>query len=541
MKRIGTLLLCLLLLACMVLPAVSCKNKKKNGDDTTTPVQTAPPTTDPTDPSTDPPVVEPTKWDNVNFGGATVKFQLSTNDAEYTSGGKAYMAGPDETTSNTVQNLVYQRNSAARDVLGINPTYVYWDKGWSQVFPEIETTENTGNDCPDAYCDMIYDMMAATMRGLFRNVKTLSVDYVAPDGSQGGYFDVRDEYGYMTEFMRDLALGTDKQYLLGNQYYMDLIRTMMVMPVNLDMYEAKCGDVSQFYQDIIDGEWTWDYLINLSKKVYTDKTGNGNSYDDILGFAAETDGGMSASGIVYATRVAIIDTELQSDGTYLFTYKADNKALYDIFDKIKQVFSANGVLAVTGQNGTTNTHVKQIREKFATDTLLFGGCIMMGAVEEEVYQDMNTQFGLVPIPKMSVEADYNTLIHNTGRCGAISLHAQNPEAASAWIQYCSENSGAIMNEYYNYAMKYKYTSDAGTMEMLDMIYENIVSVREKALEDLVGINSSDANQYKWHSMLIGSPRDYKSNADQIGTLYATAIQVKQAELDKLVKSWKNLP
>ena len=71
-------------------------------------------------------------------------------------------------------------------------------------------------------------------------------------------------------------------------------------------------DISQFYQDIIDGKWTWDYLMNVSKNVYNDKTGDGNSIDDILGFAAETATGMGASGIVYSTALEIVDTFLDT-------------------------------------------------------------------------------------------------------------------------------------------------------------------------------------------------------------------------------------
>ena len=111
-----------------------------------------------------------------------------------------------------------------------------------------------------------------------------------------------------------------------------------------------------------------------------------------------------------------------------------------------------------------------------------------------------------------------------------------------FFQYCSENSKEVVNEYYNYAMKYKYTSDAGTAEMLDMIYQNIVSVREKALDDLLSATNSDAGTYAWHKMLIGAEGNlnYQSNADQIASVYETAIRIKQSVIGQLLKKWKNL-
>ncbi len=518
MKKLRIFFVCFVVLLCAVL-LCSCSDDNTS---TTQPAKTTQPggTTD--------------KWSGKDFGGNTIKLQLSEyTDSEFNSGGKKYMQGPDNSSSDRVQNIVYTRNENAKTELNLNVNYYYINKGWSLAAPEIINTESGGSDCPDMYCDMIYDMMIATMSGCFRNLYTMTTD------SGKGNFDFTEDNGYLPEFMQGLSMSRDKMYLIGSRYYMDIVRAMMVMPVNLDMYESKYGDISQFYQDIIDGKWTWDYLMNVSKNVYNDKTGDGNSIDDILGFAAETATGMGASGIVYSTALEIVDTEVQSDGSYAFSYKSDNPELIKIFTKIAEVFSTDGVLAVK----STGDQVGSIRDKFASGSLVFGGCIMMGSVEAETYQAMDQSFGLIPIPKIAEgeEYRYNTLIHNVGKCGAISLHTQRPEAVSAYIQYCTENSAELMNEYYNYAMKYKYTSDAGTAEMLDMIYENIVSIREKALEDIIASQNTQAGAYRWHLLLISDSKDFKTNADQIGTVYTTAIQIKQAVLENLREKWKSLP
>ena len=90
-------------------------------------------------------------------------------------------------------------------------------------------------------------------------------------------------------------------------------------------------------------------------------------------------------------------------------------------------------------------------------------------------------------------------------------------------------------------MKYKYTSDAGTAEMLDLIYDNIVSVREKALDDLIGAYNSDANSLKWHSLLLGKKGGfYTENASQIDTVYSSAIKVKQTVIGQILAKWDAL-
>jgi len=542
MKRSRIILLCMMMLLCVVL-LCSC------GDEKTTTTVTPSGPSQSTRPG-DQPIEGADKWDDVNFGDDTIRLQLSRyDDAELMSGAKKYMQGPDGPSSDKVQNLVYTRNLEATGVLGLNVEYYYIDKGWGLASGTIIDTEKNAASKPDMYCDMIYDMMKATLDGCFRNLYTMTTDYVTADGGQGGYFEFPEdtdasgnplESAYLSDFMAGLTFSSDKMYLLGSQYYIDLIRAMMVLPVNIDMYDTKYDSIDQFYQDVIDGKWTWDYLMNVSQKIYNDRTGDGNSMDDILGFAAETLGGKSASGMVYSTNINIVEVDDKRNGLYSFTYNINNKQLYDIFDKIAQVFSSDGVSL--SDNADLQTQMNDILNAFASGTLLFGGCAMMGVVEAETYQEMEQQFGLVPIPKLREDLEYNTLIHNVGKCGAISLSTTKPRQISAFIQYCSENSGDVVNEYYNYAMKYKYTSDAGTAEMLDLIYENIVSIREKALDDLLSASNGDAKTYAWHYMLMGAEgnKNYQSNADQIASVYETAIRIKQSVIGQLLTKWKNL-
>ena len=533
MKKTLILLICLSFVLSLLLCSCDKKKDKKTTTTTTAQSTTPRPGPNPGSSSSSSTSTQPVKT-YPNFGGSSLVIQLSDySDAEFNAGGKKYMAGPDGPSSDKVENYVYERNQEAYAKLGVEVEYRYSNKGWAQMANEIKTTESTGSDCPDMYSEMLYDMMIATMNSCFYNLKNMTVE------SGNGHFEFTEENGYMTEFMEGLTMSNDKMYLLGSQYFVDLIRSMMVLSVNIDLYQQTCGDIIDFYDDIMRGKWTWDYMIGLGK-MHNDRTGDGSTMDDILVFAAETAGGRSASGLVYSTDIHILETRVEDDGSYTFSYNPNNPQLYSIFNKIAQVFAANGFCAITG--GTAQSETDELFYKFASGTILFGGAINMGAVEKEVYQNMTQSFGLVPIPKMSEADSYNTLIHNVGRCGAISYHCTKLKEISAFIQFCSENSDDVVNEYYNYAMKYKYTSDAGTAEMLDMIYDNIVAIREKAMDDLIGAMNTEAGSLKWHSLLMGGEsEDYQSNAGQIATVYTEAIMLKKNVLDTLKKTWATLP
>ncbi len=527
MRKFTLLLLCLLMLVAPLL--VSCGKKDKGSTGTTTGTTTTP--GDPGGTTTEPPQ---TKWSGVDFGGETITIQLSAfTNAEFSSGGQKYMEGPGQVSSDSVQNLVFERNVDAMGTLNLQVNYVYLNSGWGQISQQIVTSEASGQP-PDMYVDMIYDMATAAMSTCFRNAKS-----VTPETGRG-YFTFAEEDGFLTNFINDMSLSDDKAFLLGSDYFIDMVRAMFVMPVNITMYESKVDDIADFYQSIIRGEWTWDRLIELANQIYNDTNVDSKSdMGDLLVFAAERGGGKTSSGILYSTDINVVQVEPQPGGGYLYTYRPSNEDLPILFETIGRVFSTKGVAVAGG--GLADENVAAIRAKFAEGSILFAGAVMLGSIEEDDYQNMSDSFGLVPLPKLSEDRRYNTLIHNVGRCGALSLVSPNFRPVSAFVQFCTEVSDPIIKEYYNVAMKYKYTNDPGTAEMLDMIYDNIVSNREKMLEDLISVRNSAVQPFGWSRLLTGNDFDFTTNATQIASLYAQCVQAKQVALDSILTDWNLLP
>ncbi|MFA5562372.1 MAG: hypothetical protein WDA00_07020, partial [Eubacteriales bacterium] len=199
MKKFSLLLLCLLMLAAPLL--VSCGKKPPTGS--TTPATTT------TDDGTGSTTTEPpqTKWSDVDFGGETITIQLSAfTNAEFSSGGQKYMEGPGQVSSDSVQNLVFERNVEAMGTLNLQVNYVYLNSGWGQISQQIVTSEASGQP-PDMYVDMIYDMATAAMSTCFRNAKS-----VTPETGRG-YFTFAEEDGFLTNFINDMSLSDDKAFL----------------------------------------------------------------------------------------------------------------------------------------------------------------------------------------------------------------------------------------------------------------------------------------------------------------------------------------
>jgi len=142
---------------------------------------------------------------------------------------------------------------------------------------------------------------------------------------------------------------------------------------------------------------------------------------------------------------------------------------------------------------------------------------------------------VVPCPKLDEDSEYNTIIINQGDVGVINVNA-NPRKSrvlSAFIQYCTENSGAIREQFLQIVTKYKTTTyNQGTDRMLEIIYDGVLYGRDKQVDDL----NSDP---RWHRLMMG--QKFVAGSDYITTQYQSALANKQKLLDNVMKTWYTLP
>ncbi|MBP5349853.1 MAG: hypothetical protein J6Z13_05850, partial [Clostridia bacterium] len=175
--------------------------------------------------------------------------------------------------------------------------------------------------------------------------------------------------------------------------------------------------------------------------------------------------------------------------------------------------------------------------KFAAGELLFAGAQLLGALEDEVFQQMIDLYSVVPCPKIDASKPYNSIVYSTGDVGAINVNA-NPRRAralTAYLQYCTENSPAIREQFLQIVMKYKVTTyNQGTDRMLNIIYKSILYGRDKTVDDVAGSSNN-----RWHGYM--RKQHFQAGSDYIATQYASCISSKQSALDRIMKKWYTLP
>ncbi len=470
-----------------------------------------------------------------------------------------YIQGPDaviDGTTSTIEEKVYNRNRAAADLLGVTLKYAQWrDLKWGAQADRILTLVRAADqtDAPDLFIDMLYDLNK-TMKtfGAFKDIKSIP----------GSYFDFEAE-GWMTDWMESLSFTEDRAYIMGGDYFLELFRAMGVLPFNIDLMDANASRLApaylpvdeslgtdeqlsvRFFDLVEQGNWTWDDLGKLCEAIYVDDDGDGaNSMGDTLGIITDRYTGLPASLIVYSAGVPLTETYVIEDETSEYNgkkwvrYYDDSSLLGSIYDAVASVFSGKGAYVTNFTSPETDKNMKEHYKKFAENTLLFAGPIVLGALEEESFQTMTSIWSVVPIPKVNAEQKYNTMIHNIADVGAINVKTtpDKARAVSAFLQYCNENSKAIREDFQQVVTKFKTTTyNQGTDRMLNIIYANVITGRDKALEDAAeGTSGKTSSSWMKGQGFLGT-------SSFVVDKYKSELSSKQTKLDDILKKWYDLP
>ncbi len=529
-------------------------------------------------------------WDKT-----TLLFQMnmSSNAGELTSGVKRYYAGEDD-KGQAIDELVSDRNSDAETAAKVDITYTYledgnsnyvWGANTDKIFNE---TSAGGQSAPDMYCNFAYDMTCAAIKGAFANLYSTSKDYdsngntttenyfrfTEPDYNPdlgGNFFNSAKSEGYFKAYMDSLSLSSGKSYCLASDYCTDLVRSFLVIPVNISLLGEinpdniegivdtgeKGYDTTDFYNMVWNNEWTYDMLAALSNAIYENTNPNDtitetkgiSNLGDRLGFAAGTGSGITGSGLLYTTDVKIIDKANVS-------YPSTNDSLNNVAAALAKLFGDNknnGICTVSTTEVTNytgqNAELYAIRDEFASKgNILFGGIIGVGSLEDSLYQKMNANggkgFGIVPVPLYEQDAnktkEYKTLVHNIAKIIGISAATSEFEMCTAFLNEVSTNSADVLEEYYTVNLAQAVgggVAGDNNVKMLEYIRNHVNDCFDKTYDDVVRFYKESSNNNTWHNLLQNA--NYQMTSFQSD--YGTMKDEKNATLQQVVTQWSKLP
>lgn len=495
-------------------------------------------------------------------------FQLTHNSdkQQLPSTQMRYMAGEDINAVDTIDTYVAERNADAYYNTKVNITYNYYedvdDYGMDGVLEIIynNTHSNTVKDNPDIYANFNSTLVACSLKACFANLKSETKGTNYFQFNDADYDEEVDNRGYMFDYMENTTLSKFKMYILASDYCTDLIRAFYTVPVNVTLLESvgsqitgdRNGDekftIDDFYIQVQNKEWNYDLVAAYSDKVYkasANNTTGGESIHDILGWALDK-GGLCGSGVLYTTPITIIDKKFDdAKNDYKYSYPEESDDIYELCDNLSVLMKKTGVLCVSSdfqQYG--NSAYMAIRNRFCDNKILFGGSVLLGSLEYDVYQQLKDKggFGVVPMPfyhdvAPDSEERYLTAIHVNGSSIAIAVCTTKFSMCTAFLDYQSTHSTDILNEYYDYKLQYQVADGTvkGTVEMLQYIRNNVRSNFDKTMEDTIN-GYFNAYEDEWHVIICKSEYEIDIR-DKYGSLY----QTKMDRLNDVIKTYDTLP
>ncbi|MBQ8689526.1 MAG: hypothetical protein IJ515_04100 [Clostridia bacterium] len=508
-------------------------------------------------------------WDS-----ETLIFQFTENDnnKELPSGCHRYLAGDDDQYNFTIDKNVRRRNADAEKATSIKIRYAeYWPNtdnyGWSSVIEKIEDIVNSKGvkDTPDVYCNFVYDLAGCAVKGYFANLRGTSRGTGELEGQnyflfmEPDYNESVDNGGYMNAWMNSVTLSKHKTYLLGSDYFTDMIRAFFIMPVSVsvlnkvgpkvtgDYDENGTFNIDDFYAQVKDMYWTYDLLIEYSKAAHIDDGKSETALtwlgDKQVGFAVSS-GGLATCGLIFTQELDIIRSkynEQKKDNDYF--YPTSNDALEAYSSAVKKLVTAEGVAyveKVTDANdpynidkygGTKDFHA--IRNRFSEGAVLFGDIMMVGALEYEEYQKMADDggFGVVPVPLYAEDAaeTYLTQIHNVARPGAIAKNTTKFVQCTAFLNYQSTHSTDILNDYYNTELMVRIAGGAkGTVEMLQYVRDHVRDSFDQAMEDAMAVFIGKSAQERKITYMFST---VNFEVEDIRAVYTAALPSKYKAIE----------
>ena len=402
----------------------------------------------------------------LDYGGAEFWIYTSTNAASTGMGNSNFMIegdGEQADSSDIVASAVYKRNLDTEELLGINLEYVQTDLVYSAVADDIKKYVTAGSDEFDLIINDLFPLAGLSINGYF--VNTLDDSYS---------FDFDQNYWY-SDYMTDVSFIEGYQFLLAGDYFADIIRSGHCLIYNKSLYEDRYGNPDELYDIVLNYEWTQEKMLELIDENYVDLNGNGQAdKDDRYGYAICDIWGCSIP-LITSGDCNYMERDAET-GNPIITI--DNERTYTLTESIYNLMYSKGT-------GTFSE--AELLDVFARDQALIVGYQRLGSLEN--LRGMENDLGIIPYPMLlKSDQQYTTSSHDTTEVGVIMTTAINDmEYISTVLEVLNrETAKTVMPQYYETALKIKYTDDPQAGAMIDIIHDNFRNGFEMAYDSSIG-------------------------------------------------------
>jgi len=430
----------------------------------------------------------------LDFNGMTITVGYSD-----TSNCKTDIIGADD--GDVVNEAVYERNMIVEEELNIKFNPIAISTSTSEAAQKLRTLAIAGDH---AY-DISSTHQAYTSKLLFDNIFHNFVDdeYLAFDQPWWAY-----------EYMKEFTIGDERLFFLFGDIALMMLKSAGATYFNKGLVDEYVKPSDEFYADVLDRNWTLDHLYEYTSKAYKDLNGDGTAdAGDQYGMVS-----MILKPVEHLQYNAGIRTT-KRDENGIPQLILNNEKTIKFAEMLYKLFYDNPGARIY----TTDEINKEMLNMFKDDRVLFYPNWFYSV---DLLRDMESDYGIVPYPMLDEDQDdYMTLVHNGSTMFTVPITIPADKAAiiGAVLEDMAYHAYRLMTPaYFEVAMKEKYSRDAISSQLLDVMYASMYT-------DFGYCYSSTLNG-------VGTLRNLASNkTPDFASWYASKEAGAKKALDDLIK------
>jgi len=356
-----------------------------------------------------------------------------------------------------VNDAVYNRNLAveARLNLKINNIKIPYANSNSSTVDAVRISVQAGSPDYDIAFVNAYQSLYNSLNGIYHNLYDI------------GYLDLTKPY--WAQGVNQAIEFRGAQYAATGSIALSTMRFAFVTIFNKDIFDE--NNLAYLYEPVREHKWTLDYQYSLVRDFYFDINGNNREDNgDLYGFI--TNEYISSDPYWVACEVPILGRD--ADGSYQYVLNIEK--LSDMVDKLLTLYNATGTCVIVHE--TADAEQNTMRKMFSEG---HGAMVTLRLMEVEHsdMRNMESPYGIVPMPKYNEEQEnYHTLMHDQFTVVSVTATVleEDFDVMGAFLEaMASESHRTVIPAYYESALKYKYSHDPESWEMLDIVVENITT------------------------------------------------------------------
>ena len=349
-----------------------------------------------------------------------------------------------------VDQAIWERNLAIEEKYNLKLVPEYgsaWD-----INTVVQQEVSSGGGNYDLLMPMVQYGTVMALNGLLTNMNTLP------------YIDLSKPW-WFGSLAEDTSISGRNYWYAGN-INVSMLDGVAALFFNKNMVTDM--NLDSPYQLAKDGKWTYDAMETMCEAVTSDTNGDGTiGFDDRMGLTVNA---FAWGPLFYGTGSSFISKD--ADDLPLIDFS--NERTVSILQKLCSILNNGNAVILVNQHPELETAGgwgQASIDMFTQDRALFWIEVMYGMAQ---LRDMESDFGVLPIPKYEESDNYATYIH-VGHSSAMAIPVTNTEldlAGRILEDMAYESYRILRPAYYDVTLQKKTARDEDSGEMLDILYRS---------------------------------------------------------------------